>query len=230
MRHTALFILSLMFVLGCKKNDDTTVNTAANPIRFNNLQVGQKSRYLGLSGTNYFANNNGDFTYLDDTLTLEILAKDANGFLIKETFQYNPTSEVYPWLDYDRDSIYYYYLSVANDSVKAKQQDGPFLRSRIWNHHGAAGLPLSPLASPKIDIKGWKTGFPYCECINMGFTENYIQFGLYYARLNVMVQNSDMAFDGNGVTYVYSANNGLVRFATYGWWTQSGYGWDLLPQ
>ena len=62
-----------------------------------------------------------------------------------------------------------------------------------------------------------------------GYTENYTLFGKTYGFLNVIVENSAMALDGNGETYVFSKPCGIVRSSTYSWWTQEGYGWDLLP-
>ena len=91
------------------------------------------------------------------------------------------------------------------------------------------GLPLVNIVTPKVEILGWKTSLNYCECRQTGYTENYTLFGKTYPRLNVLVENSSMAVDGNGETYVYSKSNGIVRFSTYSWWTQSGVGWDLLP-
>jgi hypothetical protein len=80
-----------------------------------------------------------------------------------------------------------------------------------------------------VDILGWKTSLNYCECRQQGYAEDYTLFGKTYDRLNVIVENSAMAWDGNGMTYAFSKGTGIVRFSTYGWWTQSGYGWDLLP-
>jgi hypothetical protein len=54
-------------------------------------------------------------------------------------------------------------------------------------------------------------------------------FGVNYPFLNVLVENSPMATDRNGETYVYNKTAGLVRFSTYSYWTDGGPGWDLLP-
>ena len=49
-----------------------------------------------------------------------------------------------------------------------------------------------------------------------------------YENLNISIQNAIMAVDGPGTTYIYSNLNGMVRTSHYSWWTQSGFGWDLL--
>ncbi len=67
-------------------------------------------------------------------------------------------------------------------------------RNRLWQK----------LASPKIEIQGWKTNLGYCECRRTGYAEDYNLFGKNYATLNVLINNAPMAFDGNGETYVYS--------------------------
>ena len=88
---------------------------------------------------------------------------------------------------------------------------------------------MADISTPKFDMPGWKTNLGYCECRRTGYLEDYNLFGRAYQRLNVLVDNSPMATDGNGETYVYSKFYGIVRYSTYSWWTQDGYGWDLLP-
>jgi hypothetical protein len=52
--------------------------------------------------------------------------------------------------------------------------------------------------------------------------------GGVFDRLNILEDNRPMQTDGSGSLRVYSGPHGLVRFAWYSWWTQSGFGWDLL--
>ncbi len=199
-----------------------------NPIKFENLTVGQKSHYLGLWGEDYHTNNTNNFGYTDDTLQLRIVGLDAKGFKVEETFIY--TGNVLSWLTFDKDSVYHYYLKILDDTLRINPSHGTYVNSRIFGYHTAKnGLPLADIASPKIEISGWKTNLPYCECLRVGYTENYTLFGQTYPRLNVVVENSPMSFDGNGETYVFSKANGIVRFSTYSWWTQGGIGWDLIP-
>ena len=243
MKHIRSFLLFAipvaLFVFSCRKENPPgptgpTGPPAAGLIRFDSMAVGQISKYIGLTGEDYYTSNNDNYQYVDDTLVLEIVAQDANGFLVAESLHY--VGDIYPWIGEHPDSVYHYYLEVKDDTLKAKKvpspSQWPYPDSRIFSFRTAmndGGLPLAQITSPKVDILGWKTSLGYCECRREAYTEDYTLFGVDYPPLNVIVENSAMAFDGNGETYVYSKETGVVRFSTYGWWTQSGYGWDLLP-
>lgn len=230
MKKPAIFLALFVALFACKKERLPDVPVPASlRIRFDLPAVGQASKFIGLSGEEYFSSNNDLFEYSDDTLRLEIVAKDANGFKVKESLHYN--GAVHEFLDWEKDSVYLYYLKISNDTLRVIPAGAPFLQSRIFGyqmtHHG---IPLKKILSPQVEIDGWKTSFNYCECYRTGYTENYTLFGKLYERLNVVVENSPMALDGSGETYVYDKSSGIVRASTYGWWTQSGYGWDLLPE
>ena len=231
MKQPIIFFALFALLSACKKESLVDVpEPASSRIRFDLPAVGQVSKYLNLAGEMYYSSDNSQFVYLDDTLQLEIVAKDANGYKVAETLHY--VDGVYSWLEQDKDSTYYYYLRIVNDTLYASvaSPDISYLRSRIFGYYTAqTGLPLKQIDAPKVEILGWKTSFNYCECRQEGFAENYKLFGKVYDRLNVIVENSSMAFDGNGETYVFDKPFGIVRFSTYSWWTQSGYGWDLIP-
>lgn len=233
------FTLLTLLVVACKKEETqpdpdpvtpvTPIDTLAyaGPIRFDTMKVGQKSRYLGLLGDNYHANSNL-FNYTTDTLQLQIIGHDANGYIIEERFRY--TGPVSSWFNTEKDSVFRYYATVVDDTLRFKPLGSWYVSSRIIGYQiSKEGISLAEITSPKIDIQGWKTNLGYCECRRTGYAEDYSLFGKNYATLNVLVNNAPMAYDGNGETYVYSKTNGIVRYSTYSWWTQSGYGWDLLP-
>lgn len=220
--------IMLLLASGCKKEScapGPPLNT--NPVKFDQLAVGQVSHYIGLLGENYFENGAGTFTYTDDTLVIEVVSRDAHGYKIAESLRY--VGDIDPWMGFERDSVYTYYLNVRNDSLIVSPIGTDYLKSRIMGYpFQSAGLSLLPVSGPKVNLTGWKTDLSYCECFREGYVENYTLFGTTYDRLNVVIDNSPMALDGNGATYVYAPDHGIVRFSTYGWWTQSGYGWDLL--
>jgi hypothetical protein len=230
MKQPLFFFALFALFFSCKKDDPYNVpDPASDRIRFDALAVGQVSQYIGLAGEMYYSNEYDQFSYSDDTLRLEIVAKDANGFKVKETLHY--VGDVHEWLDWDKDSTHNYYLRISNDTLYAMPINASYLNSRIFTYRiNKFGLPLKKITAPKIEILGWKTSIPYCECDKQGYAENYSLFGQTYDHLNVVVNNSFMAVDGPGETYVYSKGYGVVRFSTYSWWTQSGYGWDLQPE
>ena len=231
MKHTFfLFALAAIALFSSCKKEAVPYNNFNNPdkISFENMAVGQKSKYLELTGEGYYSHNTDSFVYTDDSLSLEIISQDANGFLVEERDHY--TGTVSNWLEYEKDSVYYYYFKVENDTLKIKPKNNPYLRSRIFGYHvGHTGLPLAEYTNNPIEIQGWLTSVPYCECYHDGYTKDFTLFDETYDRLNVIVQDSPMALDGNGETYLWSKQHGIVRFVTYSWWTQTGHGWNLLP-
>ncbi|MBL7774579.1 MAG: hypothetical protein JNK89_01170 [Saprospiraceae bacterium] len=227
--HSTLLaaVASLLFTACCKDQPEPPAQSG-DPIRFDKLAVGQTSAYLGLLGENYYQNGSDDFSYTDDTLVLTVIAEDGKGFKIAETLRY--TGDVDPWMAAEKDSAYFYYLKVENDSLKILPDGTSSVQSRLFDYTvSRAGLPLKNIASPEVTLTGWKTSFPYCECFRTAYAVDYTLFGLKYDRLNVVVDNTFMQVDGPGSTYVFARKYGLVRYSTYSWWTQSGYGWDLLP-
>lgn len=200
---------------------------ASKRIRFDLPAVGQVSKYIGLAGEDYYSASYDQYEYSDDTLRLEIIAKDNNGYKVAESLHY--VGDVHTWLNAGKDSIYQYYLRFTNDTLRLIPIGSAYLRSRIFGSYmSREGIPLKKIESPKVDILGWKTGFNFCGCRQQGYTENYTLFGKTYDRLNVIVENSPVQWDGSGETYVFSKPFGIVRFSTYSWWTMSGYGWDYI--
>ena len=230
MKKPVIFLALFVALFACKKERLPDVPVpASHHIRFDLPAVGQVSKFIGLSGEEYLSSNNDLFEYSDDTLRLEIVAKDAIGYKVKESLHYNDAVQEY--LEWDKDSVYHFYLKISNDTLYAVPAGMLYVQSRLFGFQITEhGIPLKKILSPKVEIDGWKTSFNYCECYRTAYTENYTLFGKLYERLNVVVENSPMALDGSGETYVYDKSSGIVRASTYGWWTQSGYGWDLLPE
>ncbi len=219
-----ILLTTTLFVPACTRDAVSSVD----PIRFDQLAVGQRSRYIGLDGENYRQGNGSEFVHSADTLVLEIVGQDAQGFQVNEVIHYGAGSS--NWNSHSRDSTYSYYLTVTNDTLHLVPNVTDYLRSRLFVYYSSSdGLPLAEFADPKVDIKGWKADFPFCACRETGFTKKYRLFGKKYPRLNVLMDNTAMQTDGLGHTYVYSAKEGLVKCALYNAWTADGYGWDLLP-
>lgn len=222
-----LLIAILILMASCNKDATITTHEAGAVVRLDQMEVGQKSRYVALSGEKYYSGED-QYHYTHDTLELEIIAKDDNGFLVEERLIYS--GELGTWLDYKKEEAIQYYLTLKNDTLKIHYPGTPNLYSRIFGFQIIRqGLPMAPFGNNKMEIKGWKTNQGYIESRLSGYVEDYSLFGQKYDRLNVLIENSAMALDGNGETYVYNASKGLVRFSTYSWWTSDGYGWDLLP-
>ena len=203
----------------------TTFNE--NPIMYCGLAVGQKSTYVLLEGRQYF--NNAildDFNYLPDTLVVEVISEDEHGFLVQESLTEN--SAPLPEFFYlEPDSSYQYYLKIENNHLHFFDLDDSYgINSTLfWQWKDSLDLNLF---EQETDISGWKTSLGYCECDQTGYDPTFELFGTTYENLNISIRNTDMQLDGPGTTFIYSNIHGMVRSSHYGWWTQSGNGWDLL--
>lgn len=233
LQYYLLFIAVTFFA--CRKENPPVVTPpdedpieSGLPIRFDSMAVGQISKYLVLTGENYSSPQTDNFEYTDDTVQMKIVAKDNLGFKVEEKLIY--TGDVHVWLKDFKDSVLVYYINVRNDSLIATAEPGKQLISRLLRYYTGDGkLPLENVADPLAEIKGWKTSLPYCECDKAAYALNYTLFGQNYDRLNIRIYNSDMATDGPGRTYIFNKKE-LVRFSYYSWWTQSGYGLDLIAE
>lgn len=198
------------------------------PIYFDSLAIGQISKYLVLTVKGYNSSQNNQIEYSDDTVQLKIVAKDNLGFKVEEKLFY--TGDTHEWLKDFKDSTLVFYLNIVNDTLVATAEPGEQLYSRLLRYYAGDGrLPLADIPGPLAEITGWKTDLPYCECDKQAYAENYTFMGKNYDRLNILILNHDMASDGNGRTYMYNKKE-LVRFSYYSWWTQSGYGLDLIAE
>ncbi len=206
--------------------DNTFFND--NPIMYCGMEVGQKSTYVLLAGNNYFNNEAyDDFSYLEDTLVVEIIAEDDNGFLVEEYFTAGSAplpNDIY----YMADSVYQYYIKATPDTLYFFDPETQYGMTSLLFWHMDGQLSLANFTNLEADIIGWKTTAGYCECDQTAYDPEYELFGTIYEDLNISIQNAVMAVDGPGTTYVYSNLYGMVRTSHYSWWTQTGYGWDLL--
>ncbi len=210
---------------------DTLSCTAApgiQPVIFKALAVGQKSRFVFFTGENYFDTTGQDYQYHPDTLVMEIIDKEGIRFLVRECI--TPGSLPHNGVP-DQDSVLYYYLSVENNFLRPRRSPdntGAIVYSRLFFTREIP-LPLSEITSQEMQLQGWKTAPANSGLYQEGFCENCELNGTAYPYLNFVVDNSDMAVDGPGFTWVYATNAGLVRCFTVNPWTGQGSGWDLLP-
>ena len=245
---TYFFALSL-FIMSCKNDDDIVVDETetetetevdevdeAQMFNFETLEVGQTFQFSLLFGELYYDNEEKElYEYTGDTLEIELLEIQGNIFTFSERIL--PTSAIfdsaddYYWMG--RDSVYTNDWVIENDSLKIQAADGEFdIRSHLfffgnfWER--GVFIPLNDFNTESTAIEGWKTAEDFCECNMDLYTVNFSLFKTEYDRLNVAIRDEPMAGDGNGNTYLYSKNDGIVRSTHYSAWTGRGFGWDRI--
>lgn len=245
MRTSILWPLATMFCLSvmmtsCQKDSETgTQNTGQNPdpIEIGCLMVGQQSKFIRFSGNEYFSATNSNITYHADTLVMEVISEDSDGFILKESLTPHSVSVVNNTL-WNADSVYYLRAYVDTDTLWVEPQYGEYAsswffsevskRNSFYSQYTMSELPLHQFQGQEVAFFGWKTTHPYGEIYKEAHINNGGLLGTIYPFLNVRIDDSAMAFDGPGYTIIYEPKGRLVRSSVVSWWTQSGGGWDRI--
>jgi hypothetical protein len=195
--------------------------TPGDPLRFDQLAIGQRSHDLFFHCDHYGDPPRGTQIYRPDTLLVRIVGQDGDRFRVEESLTPGSASRHGATNVWDPDTTYVYWLQSSADSLFVFKQPGSFPSqgSRIF----------TPIAAPETAFIGWQPDLAYHESIASAFVLHHQQLGQAFERLNVLQDNRQMAVDGSGYLFAYSGEHALVRWATYGWWTAAGHGWDLLP-
>ncbi len=225
-------IAAFVFFNSCGKDEPINIvkETLNNRIQFDNLQVGQQSKYIFFIGENYDTNNGANYTYVTDTMILEVFDEDANGFLVREYLTPGSASLSTASNVAFPDAIMVYYLQNESSELQLSSKEERLI-TRLFQvtSESNGSYDLNPLNEMEIKINGWSTSQPLFAGALNGFTKNYRQLDLEFDELNVFIDNRDVKLGGPGTTHVYSEKFGLVRATSYNASTGKGFGWDLLP-
>lgn len=228
MKNYFTLLLLVAISISCTKNDDD--NGIPNPTPqsesfLEKMRIGDKLYYTLLEGKNYYEPGPDIYSYTGDTLELEVVGISAIG--VEITQRITPGSNMmHEDVDYywHQDSVYTNTWKIEGDSL--------FIDSAtsIVRTHLLITFPLkfSDYTEEEVELTGWRTTYNYSESNAQLYTTDYTLFGHHYDSLSVYIHNEPMSYDGNGNTVVFSREHGIVRASDYGWWTQSGYGWDRI--
>lgn len=226
-----LAALLILLTLGCDKHFVTMPGLSGERVQYDNLSIGQKTRYVRFKvGSCFSSNTNQQLQYLSDTLTLEVIDYQSDTFILKESLSAHSLSVV------NRDTTDALY-DPADKTIKITVKD------QIVQAHNNQGFDLNvsrifsrvPLSLVKNELRFVKMEKWYPDPSNYsqdkGFLLNYSQLGEIYPHLNYALYYSPMYADGPGLFYLYSKEYGIVRSAARnGWCNEYGGGWDLLPE
>ncbi|MEO1517973.1 MAG: hypothetical protein AAFV95_23325 [Bacteroidota bacterium] len=203
---TAVVVSSLM---ACKKEDvtpDANEIKCTQCIQFDNMEVGQISKYVKFEGENYIEKSNPKITYEADTLIWEITEQQGDVYIIQER-QLGQTG-----------AMPIYRVQRQDNKMVFRNADDVLLYE----------LPLDKIETPKAQPKGWEIGLTCQEEPCTGFVENHEQNGKTFEHLNIYKDYTPMHVDGPGSFLLYDPSLGVVRHAWTGSWIPVGGGWDLI--
>jgi len=219
MKTKILFsLLPLTLVMwNCQQNDDIQALVSAgdcpNCINFENMQVGQQSRYVAFTGKRDFEDQ--DYHYLSDTLVVQVVAQEGADFMIEE------------FLTSNQDSIRTYRIGLTESSVHIGLNEY-WIGSWLFQGGTNINIALEPKDYQSAEIKGWEA-VVRCETAPCyAYLPEYKQNRSVYNDLYVYHNYGPMAWDGNGFFAIYNAKYGVVRSVSVGSWVPVAGGWDLI--
>jgi hypothetical protein len=220
------FICSLL--VACKDKNTAAFDCGSNQfISLKNPQIGQKNRYLMLEGSGYSAGNGSDFDYLPDTMVVEITGQDSIGFIVKEYFTAGSADlPSFPQYIIRENEAIYSHVRVEQNEFVIIPGSNQF--SRFWFSNNQ-NLTLNEATENPITLDGWVAKSNPSSPKQLGFATDVTLLGTTYPRLNIVINNSAMLFDGPGFNYIYDPSCTLIRSTTYSSWTDKGFAYDLLP-
>jgi len=255
--YTILFISSCLF-FGCLKTAEFEIIrenqsdvALANPIRFGLLAVGQKSTYVLIRPDSSGMLSSCQQTL--DTLRIEIIEQDTNGYLLKETTtlpNYNP---LFFYLKYETRKILK--DTIENEPSIKEYEELPTIKTQAigntkWSFlYGTLGAKLylnNPQNIPLIplEIGNLCEGFflpmraddplPYEEYDHhseLGITKDYNYKDNSFGDLLIM--NHDYGYPADAFNYIfgYSPEAGLIFSGAFNGSIQNGnpWVWHIIP-
>ena len=231
MKQVFSFLIALfsLLILSCGKDKPASHWFYENAIHFDQLQLGQQSRYLrfsaGTPGT-----NDVSIHYFPDTLVLQVVDKVADTFILKEYLTLNSYSLLHPNADdalYQKDTLE---VKFFIDQQKVHVFGGSEFSQAVSRIFSNLSFSLIEIDNFLLQSATWYPD-PQNNFTDHGHLKNYEQLGVNFPRLNFASNYFPMLGDGPGWFYYYSAEDGIVRSGVRnGWFTDTGLGWDLLTE
>jgi hypothetical protein len=220
----SLPILCLILLLACEKTSDFTPDVlpvSGNTIQFTNLRVGQKSTYVKWATCNYDKPSENFFEQTTDTLTIEILSKDDNGFLVKESIN-QETSCIKAPVSYPQPFLFY--LKQIDDSLIVKNKLSTDSRlSRLFSNRN---LPLNPVLTNLKTLNKWLLPELTADTY-WGFHENIVRNNNNFGKANVWWDGTSIVVDGPFRGLIYNNQNGIIAHIILGSQLPHGIVWYL---
>ena len=218
-----------LIIISCEKELESIPHVPLPKVaEFDNLKVGDIMLYYFLTG-NGIHEDAYEITYTGDTLELKVVDVVDGKYLIQERI--TPGSAIfnadqkYIWGDIER--ILESSWEIREDSILVKSVDGSN-QAESYLLIGKRHFSLQEITENIVEFKGWRTTLPDFTVFAEFFIEDGELLGITYPHLNGVLNYDPMAVDGNGNTYVYSKESGIVRITSISAWTGMVTGWDRM--
>lgn len=224
MKHYALyFILLAIILMSCNKEKRLALNAKDPNMNLKNLKVGQQFYYVLLEGEEYGKLSASTYEYTGDTLKVEVMEKNKNGYVLSEKITegsaIRSSTDEYNWGEDEFKNIW----RVRNDSLVIEGYNEDYVNSYFL---GPRGLSLKEFTE-EVKSPDWRALHYFSEGAEL-FVKDYSLLGSLYERLNVRIDNRATVFDGPSVTTAYSKEHGIVKVIIYATQTNLGHSWDRI--
>jgi len=237
MKHFILLFTLFLTINACTKQDptvfkeDITTNIGLIPTSLDELDIGDEFNYILFLAESYIDPDNTNVEYPGDTLNVEVCGFRDGKFVVSERITEGSAmlanDEFYYHLG--KDSVYTNLWHIRNDSLIIEQKDNNTFQSHLFFGHPVS-LNLLDFDITEVEMNGWKTSFNVSEYNKETYVIDGEIGGFTYPYLNVLTNNEAMASDGDGFTFIYNRDHGIVSSSTYSSWTSEGIGWELLKE
>lgn len=218
----SLLFMSLFFLFSACQKDEILLSTPSE-FSLRELTVGQKIKYqeirVDFLRDTTTAPLSKDCYYGEKSLTLEVMEKTKDGFIVKEYLSDQTADEVGTQL-----------ISINGDQIDVEQLDES--ATYIDGLFHQKSFSITPVIAPAAtleedcfypDLTNLPAGGPPGYAIHKSKINGSDYQNLYAYRFD-----GAMAVDGPGYTYLFSRNAALIRSITYGGFFPFLKGWELI--
>jgi hypothetical protein len=225
----ALLGFSFIITMACEKpleepkiSDGYQAST--NLIQLENLQIGQKSTYIRAASCQHYVVSDTTFKLLKDTLVLEIIRSDADGYLVKETI--NQISPICGTGTVGFSTPFFFHLKKTGDSLTARTQLGS--DSRLSQIYANRTIPLRPTTTNAKTVNKWLLPDLSSDTY-WGYIESVTRDNVNLGKANIWWDGSTTLFDGPFRGLVYNNQAGIIAVIGLGSQLPRGTIWYLKP-
>lgn len=221
MRIKILFFLSVVILVSCGKQTIETNNSSESNI-FDNLVVNQKLKFVL-----YIANINdiNDFNYQKDTLIWEVKQVTNETIQISEYLSSGSNSLNGNNLISHADETFQIKINKIGDKYLISSDDER-KSSRVLFNSNNFKFDKSYNNTNVIQINDWLPNASLQS--SKGIVQDLIINSKQYTKLNIVVDNSNLATTNIGSYFIYSPNGLIIRTLQYNTFNHIAFGWDII--